>query len=235
MIDFSVVIINYNKNGYLQKVAEKVKVLSAQSELVLSDDHSNDGSYEWAVSSGIFDQVYRKGKREEYCLCTVRNEGIRLATREFIILLDADCLPDNLYFSGHTTMFEEIHNVVSIGITRRFDKGGLNLVSEDDRLKICRSKHQECGWELCYGGNVAFRKELWSVVGGFDEAYNGCWGFEDLDFSYRLGKQNTRFFLSQDSSVRHLEHPYSQSATDASQGRCRNATLFERKHGIRML
>ena len=41
-------------------------------------------------------------------------------------------------------------------------------------------------WAYVHGGNFAFRRVDALDVGGFDEAYDGCWGYEDVDFAYRL-------------------------------------------------
>jgi hypothetical protein len=41
-------------------------------------------------------------------------------------------------------------------------------------------------WDYMHGCNVVFRREDALTIGGYDEAYDGRWGFEDIDFAYRL-------------------------------------------------
>lgn len=233
---YSVVVCSYNKLYYIKQVAEKLKKLRPENEIILSDDFSTDGTIEWARDSGIFSKIRVESAPGNYRLNTVRNSGIELASNDFVVLLDADCLPDDSYFVGHDILFNGVPDAVSIGITRFYNSDGTVLKTDDRRLGHCgNDKFKKCGWEMCYGGNVAFKKSLWNSVGKFDEEYNGCWGFEDLDFSIRLYKKSVSFYLSVFSSVRHLEHPVCKSSTDASNGNCRNAVLFEKKHGIKML
>lgn len=41
-------------------------------------------------------------------------------------------------------------------------------------------------WDYMHGCNVIFRKEDALKINGYDEDYDGRWGFEDIDFAYRM-------------------------------------------------
>jgi glycosyltransferase involved in cell wall biosynthesis len=234
MLRYSVVVCSYNKLKYLKKVAPAIKKHGgSRVELILSDDCSNDGTLEWAKTSGIFNRIVESEKDNGYCLNTIRNKGISKASENHVVLLDADCLPQASYFEGHDSAFGQGGRVISVGFTHRYDANGNNLRSLDHRWRWLRDKEFcGCGWISAYGGNIAFEKSLWSNLNGFDEDYNGAWGLEDADFVYRAEKQfKTKSILHRSTVVRHLEHPPTGSKEDRS-GRGKNRQVFKDKHGF---
>jgi GT2 family glycosyltransferase len=63
-------------------------------------------------------------------------------------------------------------------------------------------------WALMHGGNIAFPKDAADDVGGFDAAYDGEWGYEDIDFAFRAltwGGLHPRYVPSM--AAYHLERP----------------------------
>ena len=229
---FSIVVVNYNKSGYLERVATNIKNIAVGSELILSDDHSDDGSWEWAKASGLFDKIFRKENREEYCLCTVRNEGIRLATREFVVLLDADCYPCSEYFINLTKLINEVNHsrIVAVGLTDHYNKDGDKILLEDPR-KVYLGGNLICdiGFRDAFGGNVCFPVSLWKQVGGFDEDFNGFWGYEDIEFAYRCQKAGAKLVSRHGVLVKHLQHPI-RANIEQSQLYGRNRALMNSKH-----
>jgi len=230
---YSIIICSFNKLDALKLVAAKVKQLSSESELILSDDHSTDGTIEWAKNSKLFSKIHIEKSPGNYRLNTIRNSGIELASNEYIILLDADCLPEDYFFKGYDDFFKKHPLSVAIGITNRASSDGLQIKEVDKRLSIYNNdKCEKCGWELCFGGNIGFKKILW-INNKFDTSYDGYWGFEDLDFSIRLSKQNINFYLCFDVKVRHLEHEICSQSKDFKNGEHRNRDMFEKRYSIR--
>jgi len=228
----SVVIVNFNKNGYLQRVASQVKILAPDAELILSDDHSNDGSFGWAKESGLFDKIFRKENREEYCLCTVRNEGIKLASRKFVVILDADCLPESSYFTSLCSAVDSVDNekFVIVGFTNHYSEDGRSFLLEDPRkVYLAGNKFCDIAYNDAFGGNVCFPVSLWSEVGGFDEEFNGYWGYEDLEFALRCNKHGAKLLAYDGVLVRHLQHPI-RASIEQSVLKGRNHKLMLQKH-----
>jgi glycosyltransferase involved in cell wall biosynthesis len=232
MNEFSVIIVNFNKDTYLQRVASTVRSLSPDVELILADDHSNDGSFEWAEKSGVFNKIYRKENREEYCLCTVRNEGVKLATKKYVVILDADCLPESSYFLSLSSAVNSMSNpkFMAVGFTDHYTKDGKTFLLEDPRKAYLNGKTQ-CNIGYCdaFGGNVCFPVELWHEVGGFDQDFNGYWGYEDLEYALRCEKAGANLISYKGMLVRHLQHPL-RSSIEQSVLKGRNHKLMLRKH-----
>jgi len=233
MRTYSVVICSFNKQNSVKKVAEKVKKLRSETELILADDFSTDGTVNWAKASGLFSHIHVESEPGNYRLNTIRNCGISLATNQYVVLLDGDCVPNELYFDGYDEVFDKFPNAIGIGITEKYDSVGIKLKEQDPRWCFYKENSiEKTGWENFYGGNVAFPKPLWEIS-KFDDVYNGYWGFEDLDFSYRLSKIGIHFYFSFVSSVNHLEHPFCKQSKEAHEVYCRNRELFESRYKLK--
>lgn len=227
----SVVVINYNKLGYLQKVSNRIREIAKDIELILSDDHSNDGSCNWARKSGLFDHVFRKTDRTPYCLSEVRNEGVRLATRDYVVLLDGDCLPEVEYFSSMLRLLNSHEEkVIAVGFTDHYDKDGKQMLLEDPRKSYLSNKGVcNIGWRDAFGGNICFPVSVWKQIDGFDQDFDGYWGYEDLEFAIRCCKVGIKLFGVRGMNVRHLQHPLSASI-EQSNLKGRNFRLINSKH-----
>jgi len=231
-MQFSVVICSYNKLESIAIVAEEVRQQLPDGELILSDDFSSDGTPEWAKKSGLFDKIVLQRGDDGYCLNTIRNHGVEAAKMQHVVLLDADCLPQKGYFDGHRFVFQTFGNCVSVGVTHQYDKLGKNMLLQDWRESSLKGKQSvDVGWRGSFGGNIAFPKSIWESVNGFDEGFNGAWGYEDLDFALRVQNLGIALKLSGQSVVRHLAHPLNAKA-QASNLYNRNHRVFCDKHGF---
>jgi glycosyltransferase involved in cell wall biosynthesis len=228
-MDYSVVICSHNKIKSLKLVVETLARIGGWKEIILSDDCSSDGTREWAASSGVFSRTVLQPTRREYSLNTVRNHGIAAATCGHVVLLDADCIPQPGYFGGHDQVFTKYVGCLSVGFTDMCDETGNAVVSEDHRKAwLGGGRDVELQWNSAYGGNLAFPLELWKRLGGFDQSFDGCWGFEDLDFSYRATRVGRKCYAHADTLARHCSHPIRHDNRPVN----RNSRLFRDKHGI---
>lgn len=227
-MEYSVVICSYNKVRHLKTVVESLRAIGGWKELILSDDHSGDGTLEWAAC-GVFTKMVLQPEHKDFCLNTVRNQGVAAARCSHVVLLDADCVPQPGYFEAHNKVFEMFGDCLSVGVTDCHDENGEAGISKDHRRGwLSGGGPVEISWHGAYGGNIAFPVALWKKVGKFDEAYNGCWGFEDLDFSFRANKLGYRCFMHEGALARHCRHPARHDNAPVN----RNSRLFQVKNGF---
>jgi len=233
-LPYSVVICSYNKLESLMIVLDRIRENERCLEIILVDDKSTDETMDWARDSNFFKHIYQRGQSGQYRLNGNRNIGISLAKHEHIVLLDADCAPEKKYFEGHDRVFWHHPGVISVGMTDRYNSNGKFLQQKDPRRKDFKDGKPLVGinWSKAYGGNVCFTKALWNKIGGFDEGFDGAWGFEDLDFSKRAANIKILCKSHKFSTTRHLHHKVSELAKKGgSNGR--NSNLFHKKHGIK--
>lgn len=225
--DLSIIVCNYNLLHHLKIVVTEIKKLSPDSEIILADDHSSDGTQEWAKSCGFFDKIYVKPVREPYCLCTIRNEGIRLSTKSHILLLDSSCFPSRWFFASHIEVLNSGSKIVSQGIVNWMKDWSLPQQKETLFIK---DKIVKTGWKYALGGNLAFPKDVWFFLNGFDENFNGSYGWEDNDFVLRAEKLGYSVYTHEMSIVYHLKHdPTCQKAIN---NKMKNFELMTKKHDL---
>lgn len=146
-----------------------------------------------------------------YALSSARNLGFRNASTELVICLDADCVPSDSWLDGYLSVFSALgHSLVVIAGERRFvalpaSRKPQLSVAEQLRSAPCLNSlanhrravdqrrdrfpllpNVEPAWDLMHGGNVATTRTAWRESGGFNTAFDGSWGFEDLEFASRV-------------------------------------------------
>lgn len=231
---YSVVICSYNKLEYLKRVVEGFRAIEDfdEHEYILSDDFSTDGTLEWADESGFFEHIVGMEDEGEYRLNTIRNQGILAASSDFVVLLDADCVPQPRYFEGHDYVFELDQRRLSVGFTDFFNTEGTKAVNMDHRRPWLKGGNEcKIGWMSAYGGNIAIPKKIWNEVGRFDEDFNGAWGLDDAEFAYRAHLAGVDIVMHRHAVVHHLRHPHT-GTKQMRQGKGPNTKKFKKKHGF---
>lgn len=121
------------------------------------------------------------------------NFGVRRATGEIVVVQNAECRHVGEILSQLISTVKS-DNVV-LCQTDHFDESGKNLGTVVD-IKEARFAYFFCG---------AIYKAWICKLRGFDEDFNGVWGGEDDDFSYRLHKAGVKFHFLNDK-VQHQWH-----------------------------
>ncbi|MDO5824949.1 MAG: glycosyltransferase family protein [Methanosphaera sp.] len=174
----SIIIPTYNEEEYLPNLLESIKRQDFDDlEVIVADSHSTDKTVEIANSYGC--KIVNGGLP-----AVGRNNGARIATGEFLLFLDSDCVLTNDYLKQAVEEFE-LHNL-GIAITQivPLEKGFINELSHEFAnymtKKISAIKPHGAG---CYG--ILTYKSLHEEVDGFDEAID--FG-EDTDYIERVAK-----------------------------------------------
>lgn len=234
-IKTSVIICFYEKSDYLKCCLDTLKNCTDDfDEVVISDDGSNKivvNEVKKYVEDYPFPIVYawhqRKGARRAAC----RNNGIRHASGDYLIFLDADfaVLPDAIkshvdaakpgwFAAGRCkyTTEEQIKCMLSERLSAEFlEKIYAELsdapISKEHRefirYGVLRKLRLASVRKQTFGGHFSIFKKDIESVNGYDENYIG-WGGEDQDIAMRLvmaGFRGTSVIKS--ARILHLWHP----------------------------
>ena len=111
----SVIIPTYKRVGLLRKIFDSLVNQSSIHEVIVVDSDSNDGTKELVRH---FDNEYGINfihANVENSVSLKRNTGILSATRDFLIFLDDDCVPDKNFVKGHINCLTNRQNTVNCG------------------------------------------------------------------------------------------------------------------------
>jgi GT2 family glycosyltransferase len=178
-----------------------------------------------------------------------RNVGIERAAHDCLVFLDADCIPTSGMLGRYRDLVAEHRDCVFIGHRTFVDPRGLNAdviarerrvldglprvdsksnygEAEDRRLpEMAELAAHPRPYDFLYGCNFALHRSCLGEL-RFDPAYDGYWGYEDIDLGLRLHRARREFRYVPESFVFHQES-IQISVAERRQGRMRNLALLE--------
>ncbi|MFJ6199266.1 glycosyltransferase family 2 protein [Micromonospora sp. NPDC092111] len=236
----SVVIPSYNSGPQLRACLATLNrqhpVAGHPVEVVVVDDGSHDGTGALVQDLGgrpdlNFDLQYHYLPRTaESGRAAARNHGIRAATGEIVVLVDADVLlppgalaahldyhrrrPD-LVVTGPRGFFTEVEigpdgPVDADAWAELVPAAGADLRDQVLAALSDNLNNLATAWHLTFSCNVSVRREHLLTVGGFDDSFTG-WGLEDSELGYRLHRLGLAFAYNRDAVV---YHQHAQILTD---------------------
>ena len=122
-----------------------------------------------------------------------RNLGVRSATGEIIVFTDSGCLPEEGWLDRLLAPILNEDEFVTCGPARAIGKSVYSGLHSPGEVEV--------GYvQMSATINLAFRREAFEAVGGFDESFGSA---EDIDFTWRLADAGYRLRYVQDAVVQH--------------------------------
>ena len=170
----SIIIPNYNKFNYIE---ETINCLKSQSinlwECIIIDDNSTDGSLE-LIQNLILDdfrfKIIENKINKGACFC--RNQGIKAASSEYIIFLDADDYLMNDCLNKRIIKFNDNPGadflVFPTGTFKNKIGDSEMIWNKFNGNHLNRFLAHDLPWLIC---SVVWKKSFLKKIGGFDESY----------------------------------------------------------------
>lgn len=207
-MNLSVIIPNYNGKDLLKKNLPKVFEAVENTEIIVVDDASTDGSL--GVLNDFKTKIKILKNEKNLGFSSTINKGVKEAKGEIIVLLNTDVVPEKDFLKPLLKHFEN---------KKIFAVGCMDKSVEDDKIVLrgrgvgqwkrgflvhSRGEIDKTNTLWVGGGSGAFRKSIWEELGGFDGLYNPFY-WEDIDLSYRALKSGYKIVFEPKSVVSH-EH-----------------------------
>jgi GT2 family glycosyltransferase len=195
----SIIIPAYNAAGALEQCLRACLAQTyADIEVLLVDDGSSDATPRIAQTFPV--HYIRQPNRGP---AAARNRGAAEARGDILAFTDADCVPERDWLERLVAAFEK--GVDAVGGTYAIanpESALARMIHEE-----IAARHARLGREVDFLGsfNMAYRKEVFQAVGGFDESFTMASG-EDNDLAYRLRQRGCRLRFVADARVAHF-HP----------------------------
>lgn len=176
----SIIVPCYNAGKYLAKTLDSVINQTCHEwECVIVDDGSTDNSIEIYSRYAEQDSRFVTILQENSGAGAARNNGIKIAQGEFILLLDADDWISENCVENVLDFFKENPNATMYNLRSMW-------IDEQSKTTIPGHHYIDYRHVLIYGQNnmMVFKKADFEEKGGFDVAMKR--GFEDWEFYVRL-------------------------------------------------
>jgi len=236
-MDVSIVIGSYNQCDRLTRVidAYKQQITSCNFELIVVDSLSDDGTQEMLASvPSKLDSFHFKfvSKENPSGKAQARNHGVYLSNSDLIIISDADMIPDVGFVQAHV----DAHSSASQPCC--FEGLAHNLVSYDWPPNLLLAtpqvpKKYQTGarlqWYYFLTGNISFPKSIFEQASGFSLDFKN-YGWEDLEFGYRLFKQKVPFYYLKEAINYHYHVISDDEQIDRKYNMGQSAQIFYQKH-----
>jgi len=200
--DLSLVVpVNNGGNNFVKCLRSLLAASPPPGEIIVVVDGGEDESWKVAQAAGV------RVIREISCggPAKARNRGVREASGEIILFIDADVvIPPDLLGRIANIFAQEPELAALIGSYD--DKpAALNFFSRyKNLLHHFTHQHAETDASSFWGACGAVRRQIFLDLGGFDEGYRTP-SIEDIELGYRTTAAEYRIKLDKSLQVQHLK------------------------------
>ena len=208
----SLVIPSYNNLQHLKNVYASIKKHASSAEIILLDDGSTDGSWEWIQQQDCVS--YRSDKRVGHTI--LYDKGIDLATNDIVGILHADMIIGPLYIENMlkhlqpkkvvcaTRIEPPLHPEGKEKIIMDFgqDFDTLNIASFEQYCDTLQNKFKDQTSKGMFAPWILYKSDF-QALGGHDPLF-APFPYEDSDIFQRWILAGYELVQSRDAFVYHL-------------------------------
>jgi len=230
-MNVSVVVASKNEGTRLRSTIESLAdTLTGDDEIIVVDDGSTDGSGDLGPLPGASVKVFHT---EGLGASGARNFGARRSSGKYLVFSDAHMQYPKGWWEPLLGAIEDgkagaaAPAIVDLEDAERIGYG-LRFASVDLEIEwMGKPDRSPAAAPLLPGACLAMRKEVFGVIGGFDEGLIQ-WGSEDCEISLNLWLAGFDLSLVPEVQVRHYfrdEHPYDVQWTSVLHNKLRVAMV----------
>lgn len=216
----SLIIATYNRAAWLTRALESVVQQSAECsvwECIVVNNNSTDDTYQQFELFTAAHPGYnlRMVVEQKQGLSNARNRGIAEATGDYIAIVDDDETLEDTFIESYIDFFDAFPLAMVAGgaVVPRYESGRPRWMSHypermianpiDLDIAVCEFPSTR----VPAGGNMAFRREVFEQVGGFNpllgRSGESLCGGEENDLFARLKAQGYKFYFIPNAAIYH--------------------------------
>jgi glycosyltransferase involved in cell wall biosynthesis len=234
---FSIVIPTYNRQPILEKClsALEQQQLTGDAitgyEVVLVDDGSTDGTWQWLAESDEKLPHVRAFSQAHLGPAAARNLGVEKARGDTIIFIDSDLVVTEQFLQSHADALRV--GETQLGSDRLFTYGAVINTCNFDNPTAEPYKITDFSAAYFATGNVAIARKWLELAGLFDTSFQ-LYGWEDLELGVRLKKLGLKLIKCPAAVGYHWHPPFNlqqiPNLIEKEIQRGRMGVLFYQKH-----
>jgi GT2 family glycosyltransferase len=236
----SVVIPSFNRLATLRRVIEAVRdqdrPATARVEIVVVDDGSSDGTWEWLRSLPSHWGVIRL-RQENAGPARARNRGAAAANGQVVLFIGDDTVPGQGWLTAHL----EEHRLH--GFARPLAVVGYTSFPSPESSPFLRWINEfgaqfgyalidtagEVPFNFFYTSNISLPREVFLELNGFREDFPAA-AWEDIEFAYRASAQGLRLRYQPRARVVHEHRIRPRTFCRRQRTSGRSAAIFAQHH-----
>ena len=198
----SIVIPTFNRLEDLRRVVaavqEEVRGFGAGVEIVVVDDGSSDGTWEW-LSASAAESALNVLRQKNSGPAIARNRGVETATGEIVLFLGDDTVPQPGWLAAHLEEHRLAGNAGTLAVL-----GYTSFPPETDSpfARFINEYGAQFGYSIIedptrvpfnffYTSNISLPRVILERLGGFLEDFPSA-AWEDIEFAYRAVREGLR-------------------------------------------
>ncbi len=220
MIKLSVIIVNYNVQYFLEQCLISVQAASKNivSEIIVVDNNSGDESCTMILQK--FPSVQLIENKDNIGFSKSNNQGVAVAEGEYVLILNPDTVIAEDTLEKVLLFADQQENLGAIGVqfidgTGNFlpeckrniptiEIASRKLMGDSKKYYASQIKEEEVSKvEVLTGAFMLLKRDIYNMVGGFDEDYF-MFG-EDIDLSYKLLNKGLQNYYYGASTIIHYK------------------------------
>ena len=202
----SVVIPCFNNRTLLEKnlpslIEAKNNNLNNIKEIIIVDDGSSDGTYEFIKKSYPTIKLFKHSINRGFSAAV--NSGVRSAKGELILLMNTDVVPRANFLVNIFDNFLD-PDVFAVSLHEN-GYGPARGSFSDGYIQLIKGVENNNKQESFYvsGGSGIFKRSIWFELGGMDEKLLSPFYWEDIDLCYRAAKRGYKLIWEPGALVYH--------------------------------
>lgn len=216
-IDVSVIIPSLNGRKYfdefLSSVIKECENTPYNAEIIVVDDGSEDGSYEYLA--GISSDILKPHRNIRKGACSARNYGVLQSKGKYLVFLDNDVIIEKGFFAKIVPLFDDINvgavacagyqydskqqidGIKLLKFKRGFFRFTSNILNKD--MKKGMNEYLSFGVQGAY---FACRKDVFNEVYGISELFEP-YLLEETDLMYKILKHGYKIVYQPETKPLH--------------------------------
>lgn len=187
-------------------------------EIIVVNDGSPDDTSAVAKMLGV-----TLVEKENGGLSSARNAGIRIATGEYIMCLDADDKLTPAAIEEHMKLLTDDKAIAQCALMEFGERHVINIPNPNTSLeRIMQSNTVFC--------NAVFPRKAWEEVGGYDESEIMRMGYEDWEFWIRCLEKGYHVNTSDFIALRYRVHAGQMTQSSSHPNRQKLYNYIYKKH-----